>query len=109
MRWHMRRPAAALILIVSLLIAAPVFAGLIEDATEASKHGDFKTAYSLNKPLAEAGDAKAQFLLGAAYYSGEGVPQDYAEAAKFRPASSAYGMPSTRRLIHVIAISGAGQ
>jgi TPR repeat protein len=32
---------------------------------------------------AEKGDAKAQFVLGLKYENGKGVPQDYAEAAKW--------------------------
>ena len=40
------------------------------------------------KPLAEQGNAEAQFNLGSLYYQGWGVPQDYKEAAKwFRKAA----------------------
>ena len=35
------------------------------------------------RALAEQGDAVAQFLLGAMYYRGRGVPQDYAEAVRW--------------------------
>ena len=35
------------------------------------------------KPLAEQGDAQAQFSLGSLYYQGLGVPQDYPEAVKW--------------------------
>jgi TPR repeat protein len=104
----MRRPSAALIIIISLLIAVPVFAGLIEDATEASKHGDYKTAYSLNKQLAEAGDAKAQFLLGAGYYSGEGVPQDYAEAMKWYRKAADQGHASAQYNLGILYAEGQG-
>ena len=82
----MRRPAAALILIASLLsflTARPILAGPIEDATKAYWRGDYKTAYQLIKPQAEKGDAVAQFILGFMYDEGKGVPQDYAEAAKW--------------------------
>lgn len=34
-------------------------------------------------PLAEQGDAQAQFSLGSLYYQGSGVPQDYKEAVKW--------------------------
>ena len=33
--------------------------------------------------LAEQGDAQAQFTLGAMYYNGRGVPQDYKQAVKW--------------------------
>lgn len=39
---------------------------------------------SLFKALAEQGDPEAQFSLGVMHHSGEGVPQDYAQAMKWR-------------------------
>ncbi len=82
----MRRPSAAFLLIASLLsflMACPILAGPIEDATKAYRRGDYKTAYQLIKPQAEKGDDVAQFTLGFLYDEGKGVPQDYAEAAKW--------------------------
>ncbi|MGA3098963.1 MAG: hypothetical protein ABSF25_21105 [Bryobacteraceae bacterium] len=38
---------------------------------------------SETRRLAEQGDAEAQDTLAYAYYRGQGVPQDYAEAAKW--------------------------
>ena len=48
----------------------------------AEKRGDYATALRLRRPLARAGDAKAQFNIGFLYVIGTGVPQDYAEAVK---------------------------
>ena len=53
-----------------------------EDTLNALEREDYETAYKLFLPLAEQGDADAQFNLGTMYYGGEGVPQDYAEAIK---------------------------
>lgn len=41
---------------------------------------DFKAALVGLKPAAEKGDSTAQFYLGAMYYNGQGVPQDYVTA-----------------------------
>ena len=82
----MRKAAAALILIASLLsflMACPILAGPIEDAKKAYSRGDYMTAYQLITPEAEKGDAVAQFILGFMYDEGKGVPQDDAEAAKW--------------------------
>ena len=46
------------------------------DALDAYKRQDYKTAYKLWLPLAEQGFAKAQYNLGNKYYNGQGVPQD---------------------------------
>jgi TPR repeat protein len=45
--------------------------------------GDYETALKEWRPLADQGEAKAQFLLGWMYYKGQGVPQDYTEAVKW--------------------------
>ena len=43
---------------------------------EATERGDYQTAFKLWLPLAEQGDAKAQFNLGVMYGNGLGVKQD---------------------------------
>ena len=59
-----------------------VFADDLQDGSDAYKKQDYKTAYKLFLPLAEQGDAKAQYGLGVMYKNGQGVPQDYKEAFK---------------------------
>ncbi len=49
----------------------------------AAQSGDFATALREWKPLAEQGDADAQFFLGVMYRKGEGVPQDDKTAVKW--------------------------
>src|SRR3972149_4193147 len=83
MRWPMRIPSGAMILIISLLIAGLAVAEPFEDATKAYCIGDYETAYRLIKPLAEQGLPEARLNLGLLYDNGQGVPQDYAEAAKW--------------------------
>ncbi len=46
----------------------------------AYQRGDYATAIRELRPLAEQGNANAQFRLGVVYRKGRGVPQDYAEA-----------------------------
>ena len=69
-----------LMLMVSSCI---VCAGPHEDARAAAERGDFATALRLWHPLAEQGNSTAQYNLGAMYSQGQGVPQDYNEAAKW--------------------------
>lgn len=83
----MRRIAAALIPIISMLItglavAGPLeeAAGSFEDALKACDRRDHKTEYRLIKSLAEKGDVSAQYHLGVMYDDGHGVPQDYNKA-----------------------------
>ena len=54
----------------------------------AYEQSDYQTAFKLWLPLAEQGDAKAQFNLGVMYADGRGVKQDDVEAVKwFRKAA----------------------
>ena len=75
-------PRFALILLGCLALAAPAWAGYIEGMA-AFERGDYETALRELRPLAEQGDASAQFNLGFMYGTGQGVSQDYAEAARW--------------------------
>ena len=58
-------------------------AGPLVDAVAAYQRGDYATALRLWHPLAEQGDADAQFHLGVMYESGQGVLRNDAEAIKW--------------------------
>ena len=73
--------AIAAIVLVSAAFAAPVAAGTFEDAVDANARGDYAKALRLIRPLANDGDAAAQFNLGLMYFTGHGVQQDNAAAA----------------------------
>jgi len=66
-----------------MTISLPVAAQVWGKGLTAAQAGDFATAIKEWKPLAEAGDFSAQFLLGSLYDEGKGVPQDFAEAVKW--------------------------
>ena len=59
------------------------WAGDFEEGFAAAQKGDFATALRLYKPLAERGNAAAQFNLGMMYKYSEGVAQDYKTAVKW--------------------------
>jgi uncharacterized protein len=72
--------------ILSLALAFGAGAVVAQDYQKgltAAKAGDFSTALREWQPLAEQGVADAQRNLGALYFFGKGVLQDYAEAAKW--------------------------
>ena len=64
-------------------IGGAATAGPLEDAVAAYQRGDYATALRLWHPLAEQGDADAQFHLGVMYESGQGVLRNDAEAIKW--------------------------
>jgi TPR repeat protein len=69
------------------IAAAPANA---DAAYAAYQNNDYPAALRLVRPLAEAGDARAQSLLALMYYRGRGLPQDDRAAAEwFRRAAEA--------------------
>lgn len=50
---------------------------------DADKKGDYKTAFNEWKPLAEQGDASAQFSLANMYHNGRGTLKDGKEEVKW--------------------------
>jgi cell division septation protein DedD len=61
-------------------IAAPVSAQSVKAGIEAWQRADYAAAVAIWRPLAEGGDADAQFNLGQAYRLGRGVPINLAAA-----------------------------
>ena len=62
------------------LTFAPVYADDFQDGLDAYDRGDYKTALEKFKPLAEQGNANAQYSLGVMFGNGNGVPQNNVQA-----------------------------
>ncbi len=73
---------ALMALVIGLAAAAPAGAGF-DEGMAARARGDHASAMRELRPLAEQGDADAQWLVGIMYELDEGVPNDYANAAKW--------------------------
>ena len=96
----MRKPTAAMILVSScffFVIASPIPAASLEDAVGAYKRGDYETAYQLIKPLADHGDASAQYHLGIMYDEGHGVPQNHDKAMRLYEKAADKGNAEAQR------------
>jgi TPR repeat protein len=61
-------------------LAAPVSAQSVKTGIDAWQRADYSAAVGIWRPLAEGGDADAQFNLGQAYRLGRGVPLDLSAA-----------------------------
>ena len=72
-----------------LLILAVSFGGATslsdayQDGVTAARNGQFNVAVAKLRGLAENGDTQAQYALGYSYERGFGVPQDYAQSARW--------------------------
>jgi hypothetical protein len=59
-------------------------------------------------PLADKGNAVAQFFLGVMYLNGHGVPQDYTEAAKWYRFAAEQGHPWAQSALGFFFVNGRG-
>ena len=80
----------------------------MEKAIEAIERGDYATAFKISLPLAEQGDAEAQFSLGFMYDHGQGVPQDYAEAVKWYLKAAEQGYANAQYNLGLMYKDGQG-
>src|ERR1043166_5900415 len=76
----MRKSALIGSMVALLLGSIHAYAGPWEDGMVAYNRGDYLPAIRLFRPLAEAGNPKAQNQIGKMYRKGEGVPQSPARA-----------------------------
>jgi len=90
-----------------VMLAGAAMAGPVEDAEAAYDRGDFVTARTLLRPLADQGNAQAQMLLGYIYDNGKDVEPDHAEAIKWYRKAAEQGEANAQ--YHLGAIYHYGQ
>jgi hypothetical protein len=102
----LRQTVVAFALLIGL--CAPALAGLAEDAVSAYGRGDYASAATLWRQLADQGDVTAQYRIGIMYNNGEGVPQSYAEAARWFRLAAEQGDPRAQFLLGFLYAAGNG-
>ncbi|MDE0049649.1 MAG: SEL1-like repeat protein [Rhodospirillales bacterium] len=97
MNWKAMRPsrpiAVAALLVALATDAYSASAQTLEEIRAAHELGDYKTAHRGFRALAERGNVDAQFRLGLMYGSGEGGPENDAEAVKWLHRAAGRGHP----------------
>jgi TPR repeat protein len=86
----MRNRHAAAIVLSFIYLSAPAWADF-KAGIDAHQRGDYATALREWQPLAEQGDALAQYNLGLLYDNGRGVQKDYAQARQWYEKAAAQG------------------
>ncbi|MBV8440981.1 MAG: sel1 repeat family protein, partial [Hyphomicrobiales bacterium] len=106
----MKRPTTALPIGGLLLLAhfGPALAGPLEDGVAAYRQGDFAAAMRLLRPLADAGDAKAEFHLGRMYALGQGVRQDPGQAVAWYRKAAQHGNAEAEFVLGVMFLDRSG-
>ena len=82
----LRFPIALVLSLVCFVV--PAWADF-QAGMDARNRGDFAKALREWRPLAEQGDARAQYYLGLLYENGDGVPRDYEKAREWYEKSAA--------------------
>ena len=106
----MKRRTTALLVggLIALALIGLASAGPLEDGVAAYRQGDFAAAIRLLRPLADAGDAKAQFHLGRMYALGEGVGQDPGQAIAWYRKAAQHGDAEAEFVLGVMFLDRSG-
>jgi S1-C subfamily serine protease len=97
----MNVPWGASLLAASLLVAALGLTGCVttasyEAASEPYSKGDYKEAYEPMLQVAQAGDARAQFIIGVMYDAGQSVAADRKAAVQWYARAAEQGEPNAQ-------------
>lgn len=101
----LRFPIALLLSLVCF--AVPAWADF-QAGMDAKNRGDFAKALREWRPLAEQGEARAQFYLGMLYENGDGVPEDYGKAREWYEKSAAQGDANAQFYLGLMSAFGRG-
>ena len=101
----LRFPIALALSLVCLVV--PAWADY-QAGMDARNRGDFAKALREWRPLAEQGDARAQYYLGLLYEKGDGVPQDYEKAREWYEKSAAQGEANAQFYLGLMSAFGRG-
>jgi len=100
-----RLPVALVLSIICLVV--PAWADF-QTGMDAHNRGDYATALHEWRPLAEQGDALAQYNLGVLYRKGRGVQQDDVQARQWYAKAAAQGQAKAQFNLGTLYFNGEG-
>ena len=100
--------AALALLILVLGLAGTADAAEIGEAVAAAHRGEYATALRRLSPLAEEGDARAQFDIGFMHAYGWGVPSNPAEAITWYRKAADQGLQIAQHFLGIAYVNGEG-
>lgn len=89
------------VLLGTLVIATTVHADTYSDAFAAAERGNYEQALSLFTPLAEQGNAQAQFNLALMYHGGLGVKRSEQQAVAWYQRAATNGSKEAQEFLAV--------
>ena len=105
-----RKPHVRTSCTLALLLAlgTPLAHAGLKNAQAAYKRQDYAAAFKEFTPLAQAGNATAQYRLGVMYAEGEGVAQDYQQAHSWFLKAAKQGHVEAQTSLGVMYMEGMG-
>lgn len=103
-----RGAVAALGMVAAIVAATPAKSDALARGRTALLHGNYVRAARQLGPLAQAGNARAQAMLGFLYENGFGVPQAYDAAVDLYALSAEQGDPKGQHLLGLMYDKGHG-
>jgi TPR repeat protein len=97
-----------LCLLAALAVASPAFAAPIDDANAAYQRGNYAAAEQILLPLADAGNAYAQYRLGLVYLEATNEMKSPEEAAKWLESAALQGQPHAQYKLGILYVNGNG-
>lgn len=104
--WRSVQRTMSVATLLAMLTIGSAQAGPLEDGHAAYLRGDIDTALSLWTPLAEQGNAEAQYMLGLIYFNGRYVQKDDDVAEQWLALAAAQGNTNAEMLLGVLVPSG---
>ena len=101
----LRLPIALVLFIICLVV--PAWADF-QAGMDAYNRRDFATALREWQPLADQGDARAQFSFGLLHENGDGVPRDYTKARQWYEKAAAQGEAKAQLYLGLQSSFGQG-
>ena len=93
---------------LALVLSTPVLAADFVVGWKAYQRAYYAAAWEEWRPLAEQGDATAQYYLGVMHQNGDGVPQNYALAVLRYFQAAEQGLPEAQRNLGIMYTRGSG-
>jgi V8-like Glu-specific endopeptidase len=100
----------AVLLLFAVLpgFAASAAGGELDDAVAAARRGEYAAALKRLSPLAEKGDARAQFDIGFMHAYGWGLPRDPAAALAWYDKAAGQGLAVAQHFLGLAFLNGEG-
>jgi uncharacterized protein len=95
------------LVLATLCLVVPAWADF-QAGIDANDREDYATALREWRPLAEEGDARAQYHLGVLYRKGRGVPQDDVQARHWYAKAAAQGVAKAQFNLGTLYFNGDG-